>query len=128
MSITLTTPYTVSVNGSQVENDTIGGCSGYTLDFLASVLTYTFIVGTLTGNPPALNSGPYAQLQGQSVTVTVNLKTGAWSDNHNHGGTIPSIILTPIVATAISNRNTSEGFVAVSGGLMPGSLTAWTAL
>jgi hypothetical protein len=128
MSIALTTPYTVSIGGTQVEDDTTGGCSAMTLDYLGHIMTYTFKVGTLTGSPPQLNVGPYAQLQGQSITVTVNLSTGAWSDNIGGMGTIPGSILNPIITQIIANRNSAEGFVAVSGGLMPGTTTAWTQL
>ena len=127
MSITLTSPYTVSVNGSQVENDTVGACTGMSLDYLANVLTYSFAIGGLTGSPANLNIGPYAQTNSQNVIVTVQLLTGGWSDNHGHSGTIPGAILNPIITQLLANRNTAEGFVAVSGGLMPGTQVAWTA-
>jgi hypothetical protein len=126
MSITLTSPYAISVNGTQVENDTVGACTGMSLDYLASVLTYSFAIGGLLGGN--LNVGPYAQTNNQNVVVTVQLQTGAWSDNHGHSGVIPGAILNPIVTQLLANRNTAESFMAVSGGLMPGTQVAWTAL
>jgi len=128
VSITLTTPFIVAIGGVQVENDTVGACTSVVTDFLARTQTTTFQVGTLTGSPPNLNAGPQGLLQGQSYVLVVHLDTGAWSDNHGHGGTIPSNILTPIVTQAVSDRNTAEGFMAVPGGLMPGSIVSWTSI
>ena len=106
------------------------------MDYLARILTYTFKVGTLTGSPVNLNVGPYAQLQGQTVTVMVYVGStnatqtfGQWWLNGSLQGTIiASATLNPIVTQLLANRNTAEGFVAVSGGLMPGTTTAWAAL
>jgi hypothetical protein len=136
MSIALTTPYTVSIGGSQVENDISGDCTSMSMDYLARILTYTFKVGTLTGSPVNLNVGPYAQLQGQVVTVMVYVGStnttqtfGQWWLNGTLQGTIiASATLNPIVTQLLANRNTAEGFVAVSGGLLPGTTTAWAAL
>lgn len=128
MSIALTTPFTVSLNGTQVENDTTGACIGYSVDYIGNALIYFFAIGTLAGSPPNLVAGPQGQIQGKSIQVTVNLLTGAWSDNLGDSGTIPGSILNPIVAQLLANRNSAEGFMAVSGGLMPGVVTAWAAL
>jgi hypothetical protein len=128
MSITLTTPYAISVNGTQVEDDTVGACTGMSLDYIGNVLVYTFTVGTLAGNPPNIVAGPYAIANDQQITITVQLLTGAWSDNHGHSGTIPSTILNPIITQLITNRNSAESFMSVSGGLMPGTQVPWTAL
>jgi hypothetical protein len=137
LSISLTTPYTIAVNGSTVENDTVGACVGMSMDYLARTLTYTFKVGTLTGSPSNLNVGPYAQTNGQTITVTVyvgpnisgGLQTGNWYLN---GVLQPAVIasgtINPIITQLLANRNTAEGFVAVAGGLMPGVATAWAAL
>jgi hypothetical protein len=136
MSITLTTPYTVSVKGVQVENDTIGACVSMSMDYLARMLTYVFEVGALTGSPSNLNAGPYALQQGQTITVmvyvgptTATQTFGQWYLNGAlQGAIIAAATLNPIVTQLLSNRNTSEGFVAVVGGLMPGSTVAWTQL
>lgn len=126
MSITLTTPFVVSIQGVQVENDTVGACTSVVTDFLAKTQVTTFQVGTLAGSPPNLNAGPQGQLQNQTYIVTVHLDTGAWSDNHGHSGVITSGILTPIVNQEISNRNSAESFMAVPSGLMPGTIVLWT--
>src|SRR5579864_8689603 len=107
MSITLTTPFTVSIGGVQIENDTVGACTSVVTDYLARTQTTTFQVGTLTGSPPNLNAGPQGQLQNQSFILIVHLDTGAWSDNHGHSGTIPANILTPIVNGAVADRNSA---------------------
>ena len=106
------------------------------MDYLSRMMTYVFKIGTLSGSPSNLNVGPYAQLQGQTVTVTVYIgttnatqTTGQWFLNGAlQGSIIPSGTINPIISTIIADRNTAEGFVAVSGGLMPGTTTAWTQL
>lgn len=139
MSITLTTPYTVSISGTQVENDTVGACSGMSVDYISVTMTYIFKVGTLAGSPSNLNAGPIAQREGKTILVTVYL--GATNENGNGwtqgqwwlNGTLQSTIislsiLNPIITQVLANRNTAEGFVAVSGGLMPGTQVPWTQL
>jgi hypothetical protein len=143
MSITLTTPYVVSVGGSQVENDLAGGCVSMTMDYQARLLTYVFMVGTVAGSPAVLTTGPYGQRNGQTVTVSVyvgpnvsgGLQTGQWWLTTGTGGgstlqgsLVSGATLAPIITQLLANKNTSEGFVAVSGGLMPGTTVAWTAL
>jgi len=136
MSITLTTPYTVAIGGTQVENDTVGACTSMSMDYLARILTYTFKVGTLTGSPVNLNVGPLAQTNGQTVVVSVYVGPttttqtfGQWSLNGVlQGSIVPSATLNPIVTQLLANRNTAETFVAVANGLMPGTQVAWAAL
>lgn len=136
MSITLTTPYTVTINGVQVENDIVGACTGSSMDYIANILTYNFKIGTLTGSGATLNLnvGPYAQLQGQNITValyvgptTATQTFGQWWLNGILQGTIVPSIDIP-TSNLLSDRNTAESFVAVAGGLMPGSLVSWTQL
>jgi hypothetical protein len=137
MSITLTTPYTVAVNGSTVENDTIGACTSSSMDYLARVMTYTFKIGSLTGSPANLNVGPYSQ-NPPSQNIVVNVYVGPTTSNQTFGQwylngvlqstIISSTILNPIVAQLITDRNNAEGFVSVSGGLMPGTQVPWTQL
>jgi hypothetical protein len=128
VSITLTTAYAIAVNGTQVENDTVGACTGFSVDYVGKIMVYTFTLGTLSGSPPSIVAGTYAVANNQQITLTVNLVTGAWSDNHGHGGVVPGSILNPIITQLLGNRNSSESFMAVSGGLMPGTQVPWTAL
>jgi len=136
MSITLTTPYTVAIGGVQVENDIVGACTASSVDYLGLTMTYVFKVGTLTGSPANLNVGPYAQLQGQTITVMVYIGPttatqtfGQWYLNGLlQGSLVPSATLNPIVSQLLTDRNNAENFVAVSGGLMPGSQVPWTVL
>lgn len=136
MSITLTTQYLVSINGIQVEDDTVGACISMSMDYLSCMMTYVFKVGTLTGSPVNLNIGPYAQVNGQTVTVTVYMGPttasqtfGQWYLNGVlQGSIISSTILNPIVTQLLTNRNSAESFVSVAGGLMPGTQVPWVAL
>ena len=127
MSITLTTPFTVSIGGVQVENDTNGAMTSLSVDFIGRTYTATFQVGTLVSNPtPNLNPGAQGTIQNQTIIITVNMLTGAWSDNHGHGGTIPGATLAPINSDFLGDRNIGESFMSVAGGLMPGTFTLWT--
>lgn len=137
MSIALTTPYVVNINAIQVEDDTTGACTSMSMDYLARMMNYTFKIGTLTGSPSNLNVGPYAQTNGQTISVNVyvgpniagGLQTGTWFLNGvQQAAVIPSGTINPIITQLLTNRNTAEGFVAVSGGLLPGVVTNWTQL
>ena len=124
--ITLTTPYAVAINGSTVETDTIGACTGFAVDYEGSTMTYFFKIGTLGGSPSNLVPGVNAAALNQNISVTVNLLTGAYTTSQGGSGTVPGAILTNVNNGLISNRNTAESFMAVAGGLMPGATTAWT--
>jgi ethanolamine utilization microcompartment shell protein EutL len=136
MSITLTAPYTMTIRGTQVENDTIGACTGMSMDYLLNIMTYNFAVGTLSGSPANLSMGPYAQTNGANIIVAVYVGPttttqtfGQWWLNGILQATIvPSANLTASVTQLLANRNTAEGFVAVAGGLMPGTQVPWTQL
>ena len=130
--ITLTTPYQVSVNGVSEENDTTAACSSYGMDFESKMLTVVFKQGTLGGNPLNVIPGPLAPV----LTVVVYLgptQNGLtqyqwWKNGVLQGGVVPSATITPFVTQLLGDRNTSEGFVAVAGGLLPGTITAWTTI
>ena len=136
MSITLTTPYTVSIGGVSVEDDTVGACTSYSMDFMGLILTVVFQIGTLTGSPANLNVGPYAQQQGQDITVAVYLgPTTAsqtygqwWLNGALQSTVVPVSTLSPFVTQLLGDRNAAETFVSVSGGLMPGTQVPWTQL
>lgn len=136
MSITLTTQYTIAVNGTQVEDDTIGACVASSMDYLARMMTYVFKVGTLTGSPPNLNIGPYAQTNGQTITVSVYVGPttatqtfGQWYLNGvQQGSLVQSSTLAPFLTQLLTDRNNAETFVAIAGGLMPGVQVPWTQL
>jgi hypothetical protein len=126
--ITLTTPFTASQGGTQVENDTIGACTSITYNFQNFTESVTFNVGMLSGSPQNLAVGPLAQSDpNYSFVVTVNLATGAWTDTQGGSGTVPGSILSGQVTQFEAARNQAESFVGVSGGLMPGTITQWPA-
>jgi hypothetical protein len=136
MSITLTNPYVVDINGVQVEDDTVGACVSQSMDFLAHMLTVTFKIGTLTGSPANLNVGPYAQVT-QTVTVQVYMGPTVsggltqytwWLNGVMQATPIQSSIMAPFVTQLLGDRNTAETFVSSSGGLMPGTQVPWPSL
>ena len=131
MSITLTTPVAFTINGV-VESDTIGAATSVMYDFQGMNITATYKIGTaLTGSPLSLNQGAAAQANGYVLTVQFNVNTGVWSYTYgtaSGGGTLTGAALTSWQNIFIAERNTLEGQVSVSGGLMPGTQVNWTAL
>src|ERR1700677_184640 len=95
--------------------------------------TATYKIGTaLTGSPLVLNQGPFALANGYVLTVVFNINTGVWTYTYageSVGGTLaPGTTLTGLQNQFIAPRNQAEGFVSVSGGLMPGTQVNWTVL
>jgi hypothetical protein len=131
MSITLTTPVSFTINGV-VENDTIGAATSVLYDFQGMNITATYKIGTaLTGSPVSLNQGAAAQSNGYVLTVQFNVNTGVWSYTYgtqSGGGTLTGAALTSWQNIFIAERNTLEGQVSVSGGLMPGVQNNWASL
>jgi len=137
MSITLTTPYTVSVGGVSVEDDTVGACMSYAMDFVAKILTVVFKIGTLGGSPLNVIPGYYAQQYGNG-TIAVAVYLGPtqngltqnqwWLNGDLQPAVIPTATLAPFVTQLLGDRNTAETFMAVSGGLMPGTQLPWTSI
>jgi hypothetical protein len=131
MSITLTTPVAFTIAGV-TETDTIGVATSCLYDFQGMALTVTYKIGTaLTGSPLSLNQGPAALANGYVLTVIFNLNTGVWSytySTQSGGGTLTGATLTTQQTNAISLRNEIEAFVAVAGGLLPGTIVTWTQL
>jgi hypothetical protein len=117
-SITLTTGKLVAINGVTQENDSIGGCSGYAVDYIGNTVTFTFVTGTIvSGN---INKGIF----GDTVLLTLNLTSGAWTSTNGGSGTISGATLTNFVNQLKSNRNLVETFVA-GNTVMPGTQVAW---
>ena len=132
MSITLTTPVSFTINGV-TENDTIGVLTSLTQDFQGNIQTATYNIGTsILGTPLALNQGPFALANGYVLTVVFNINTGVYTWTYagqSGGGTLaPGATLTTLQSQFIATRNQAEAFVAVPGGLMPGTQVPWTSL
>jgi|HubBroStandDraft_1064217.scaffolds.fasta_scaffold16310_1 hypothetical protein len=131
MSINLTTPLSFTINGV-TEDDTIGAATSVYFDFQGMNIVATYKIGTaLVGSPIALNQGAAAQANGYVLTVQFNVNTGAWSYTYgtqSGGGTLTGAALTSWQNIFIAERNTLEGQVSVSGGLMPGTIVSWTSL
>jgi hypothetical protein len=131
MSITLTTPVSFTINGV-VESDTLGVATSVMYDFQGMAITATYKIGTaLTGTPLSLNQGPAALANGYVLIVQFNVNTGVWSYTYggqSGGGTLTGVALTSWQNIFIAERNTLEGQVSVTGGLMPGTQVNWTQL
>jgi hypothetical protein len=134
--ITLTTPYTVSIGGVQQENDTNAACMSYGIDFVTKLLTVVFKVGTMGGNPLNLVPGYFAGVQGEVVTVGVYMGPSIngltqyqwWLNGVVQSSIVPTATMAPFVTQLLGDRNSSENFISVSGGLLPGVVTPWTAV
>jgi hypothetical protein len=121
MSITLTTGSLVVVNGTQIENNTTGGESHFSMDFLANTVSFELVQGTIqSGN---INAGNYPP----KITVTVNLTTGDWFATSGMSGHIPpsNPQLVAIANQFKADRNAMETFAAGASGIMPGTQVPW---
>lgn len=124
MSITLSSPQTVSINGVQVESDTQGAATQLSYDFLANIATLRFDIGS--GAPAAFNIAVY----NVPAILTVNMTTGVWSAvNPISGALLGSGTFSGAGFAAFQNqfkaiRNAAEGFAASQ--FMPGTEVAWT--
>jgi hypothetical protein len=132
MSITLTTPISITIAGV-TEVDSIGACTSLTQDFQGMSYIATFKLGTaLTGSPLSLNQGPSSIANNYVLTVVFNLNTGVYTwtyANLSGGGTLaPGASLTALQTQFIASRNQAEAFVAVAGGLLPGTIVTWAVL
>jgi uncharacterized membrane protein YfbV (UPF0208 family) len=117
MSITLTTGKLVAINGVTQENDTVGACTTFSMDFIGNIATFTLQVGSLlAGN---LNVGVYSV----PITVSLNLTTGAWTSSNGQSGTISGTPLSQFVTMMKNLRNGNEAFCAAQ--IMPGTQVAW---
>lgn len=119
MSITLTTPQSVVINGTTIENDTAGFVTSYSIDFIANLAYIYLNQGTVSGNVATV--GHY----GGSANFTVNLITGAWTASNGGAGTFSGPGLASFLSEIKADRNLMETFAAGSSGLMPGTQVAW---
>jgi len=122
MSITLTTPKQVSINGVVQENDTQGAATVLHYDFNSNVASWRFDIGS--GAPSTFNIGVY----NVPITLTVNMTTGAWTAEST-GVTLGSGTFSGAGFTSFQNqfktiRNAAETFAANQ--FMPGTQVAWT--
>lgn len=122
MTINVTTPF--SVSGSIAESDSQGGVTSYTVDFNNNSVTFNLVLGSVSGQ--SVIPGPVAAAAGKSVTVTVNMTTGAWTSSNGLSGTLSGAAFTNIVAAFKSIRNQMETFASGASGIMPGAQVAWT--
>lgn len=127
MSITLTQPVGVTITGPNPvsETDSIGACTNMNVDYFAQTVTFVFRTGTIVNSN--LNAGVY----GPTVTLVVNLTTGAWTafnslSGASSSGTIGAGALASFNSQLKSDRNLVETFAAGGGQLLPGTQVPWT--
>src|SRR5271157_4903116 len=121
MSITLTTAYQVSINGTSVENDLAGAVVGMSFDFLANTAILSIARGIVKG-AEAFSVGSYAARD----QVVIALATGAWSNaSGSLTGTLSPAALTTLQNFALNARNGFETFL-VNNSIMPGTQVPWT--
>lgn len=122
MSITLTTPTSVTITGPGAisETDSVGACAYMSVDYINQIATFEFRTGTLVnGN---LKAGQY----GPMVTLTVNLLTGAWISSTGQSGVIAGGALTSFNTQVKGDRNLVETFAAGgNGNFLPGTQVPW---
>ena len=118
MSITLTNPTTLSINGLTVESDANAALTYMEVVYPTQVrLFYSY--GSTSGQvfTPGSTVG--------KVIVTVNLVTGAWTSTSGTSGTMSGAGLTALQNAAINLQNAFENF-AVNNSIIAGTQVAWT--
>ena len=124
MSITLTTPKKVDINGVTQEHNTQGATVSMQVDFLANTATFKLHIGTVEGTPPNLNIGVYSE----ELTVVVDLATGKFTVLETGvTGTVPSGALNTFIGQLKGDRNQSETLATLGGAqaIMPGTQVPW---
>jgi hypothetical protein len=126
MSITLTTPTSVTITGTQSvsETDSVAVITAMNIDYKAETATFVFQTGKET-------SGTFVQGQyGFTVTLTIHLDTGAWASFdsrgslYNQAGNVAGASLTAFINQLISDANLVEQFAAAT--FLPGTQVAFT--
>ena len=128
MSITLTTPKAVSINGVQVENNTQGAAVSFAIDYLANTGTFKLHVGTVQGTPPNLNIGVYSTPPQGGLTIVVDLATGKFTvQETGQTGIVPANSLNSFVNEMKQDRNLMEQLSTLGGAaaIMPGTQVPW---
>jgi len=129
MSITLTKPKKVDVNGVNQENNTQGATVAMNVDFLSNTVTFKLHIGTVQGTPPNLNIGVYSTPPDGGLTVVVDLATGKFTvQETGQTGTVPSGPLNTFISEFKADRNQSETLATLGGAaaIMPGTQVPWT--
>lgn len=134
MSITLTTPFTLS--GSQSEDDTVAAITNVEIDFIGGYLTVTAMKGTLSGNPSVFGAGVYASIPAYGQIVIVKLYIGPttaqqtfgmwWLNGVQQAAIVPLSVISSTITQLMGLWNQGESFMCVSGGLLPGTQVPWT--
>lgn len=121
MSINLTNAVVVSSGGTQLENDTVAGCSTFTVDCSTGnpVFIATYSLGTgIAGS--TVTAGKYPT----PIQLSVNLLTGVWSTTNGKGGTLDAGSLAGFTTSLKSLRNTVESF-ATANTIVTGTQVPW---
>lgn len=123
MSITLTTPKKVDINGVTQENSTDGAAVMMHVDYLANTATFIMHIGTIVGTPPNLNIGVYSS----SLTVVIDLKAGTYKVlETGQAGAVPTAELDKFNTQIKAERNEAEVLATLGvQPIMPGTHVPW---
>jgi YD repeat-containing protein len=128
MSITLTTPFSISGPNITSETDAAAAATRYSIDALGQTITVTYPLGTATiasGKTTAFVPGLLAP---SPTTIQFSLVSNTWSASNGQQGTLTAGQITAItnIMNGINNaiRNASESF-AQSVGVLPGTVASW---
>jgi len=127
MTINLTTPIGIAITGPNPvnETDSQAGITLLDVDYNAQIATFTIRQGT--AQVSILNAGVFPG----TVLLSINMQTGAWTStdsvnpSNNKSGTFTGAAFTTFVNMMKNLRNTVEGFVAGSSGILPGTQVNW---
>lgn len=107
------------VGGSTVESVNASAATNLSVDFSSSLMSFTLSKGANASNSFA-NS-----VRGQSISVQLNVATGAWQASNGVSGTLGGGALTTLQGQLRGFRNQLETFS--SNNVLPGSsAVAWT--
>ena len=118
VSITLTVPKAISVNGVQTENDTAGACIAFSVDTFSTTLHAVFKIGTVSGGN--IVPGPL----GDTVDLAIDYTTGKWVSG-GLSGTLGGAGLTAVQNAVKNYRNALESFASGAANIIPGVQVAW---
>ncbi len=122
---TWTNPPIVVCGRTELTAATAAPAAAVSNEWVPTTISATQIVFTFNGTPVATST------YGPTVTLTVNLTTGAWTATNSltntvQSGTIGAGALASFNSQIKSDRNLVETFAAGSGNLLPGTQVAWT--
>lgn len=121
MSITLNAAAisTLTVGGVTVETDNTDAAMSNHIDFDGNTMFVVVQGGVLASGRLVPGTA------GDSISITINLTSGAWFSNNGRSGTISGATLTNLVTMTKNMRNSIETF-AVNNSVVNGTQVTWS--